>query len=76
MARPTGKGTVRNETVKEVVKDMVSGSAEKKKNKYRVNIVFDGDLEDEIREAAAQNGMKVATFIKWSVMKQINNNKY
>lgn len=73
MPRPTKKGTAKAETTKEVVKDMTHGSIKKKDSKYRVSLVFDGELEGEIREAAAKNSMPVATFIKWSVMQQINN---
>lgn len=78
MARPTGKGIAKNniEGTKEVVKDLTKGSIETKdKDKYRVSIVFDGYLENEIRETARENGMPVATYIKWCVMQQIHNHE-
>lgn len=43
-----------------------------KKEKYAVNIVFDGDLEQSIRAKAKEHGVGVATYIKLLVAKDLN----
>jgi len=43
-----------------------------KKDKYQVNVVFDGDLEEAIRQRAKENGVGVATYIKMLVSKDLN----
>ena len=43
-----------------------------KKDKYPVNVVFDGDLEDAIRQRAKEMGVGVATYIKMLVSKDLN----
>ena len=43
-----------------------------KKDKYPVNVVFDGDLEEAIRQRAKENGVGVATYIKMLVSKDLN----
>lgn len=42
-----------------------------KKNKYAVNVVFDGNLEDAIRDKAKENGIGVATYIKMLVSQDL-----
>ena len=43
-----------------------------KKEKYAVNVVFDGELEPAIRAKAKEYGVGVATFIKMLVNKELN----
>lgn len=52
----------------------VLGLAGKKtaKEKYPVNVVFDGELETAIRQRAKELGVGVATYIKMLVSKDIN----
>ena len=42
-----------------------------KKTKYPVNVVFDGELEEQIRERAKEYGVGVATYIKMLVSKDL-----
>lgn len=42
------------------------------KEKYPVNVVFDGELEPAIRQRAKEMGVGVATYIKMLVSKDIN----
>lgn len=42
------------------------------KEKYPVNIVFDGELEPAIKQRAKEYGLGVATYIKMLVSKDIN----
>lgn len=44
-----------------------------KKAKYPVNVVFDGELEEQIRERAKVYGVGVATYIKMLVSKDLKN---
>ena len=48
----------------------IAGKAEAKK-KYPVNVVFDGELEEAIRERAKKRGVSVATYIKILVAKDL-----
>lgn len=48
----------------------IAGKAEAKK-KYPVNVVFDGELEEAIRERAKKRGVGVATYIKILVAKDL-----
>ena len=41
------------------------------KKKYPVNVVFDGEMEDAIRERAKERGLGVATYIKTLVMQDL-----
>lgn len=43
-----------------------------KKDKYPVNVVFDGEYEQAIRDMAKAKGVGVATFIKMCVMEKLN----
>lgn len=43
-----------------------------KKEKYAVNVIFDGEMEESIREKAKEYGVGVATFIKMLVSKELN----
>lgn len=43
-----------------------------KKDKYPVNVVFDGELESAIRERARSKGIGVATYIKTLVAEDLN----
>lgn len=49
----------------------ITGNAPKKE-KYPVNVVFDGKDEAVIRKAAETMGVGVATFIKIAVRKEIS----
>ena len=49
--------------------------AETKKKKYAVNIIFDGEMEPLIREAARNAGLPVASYIKHLVAQDINSKK-
>lgn len=53
----------------------VLGLAGKKpqKEKYPVNVVFDGADEERIRARAKEMGLGVATYIKMLVNKDLNN---
>ena len=42
------------------------------KKKYAVNVVFDGKLEELIRNRAEQKGVGVATYIKMLVNEDLN----
>lgn len=45
---------------------------ESKKSKYPVNVVFDGELEEAIRQRAKERGLGVATYIKTLVVQDLN----
>lgn len=45
-----------------------------KKEKYPVNVVFDGEMEDDIKKRAKELGMGVATYIKMLVKKDLSGN--
>lgn len=45
------------------------------KEKYPVNVVFDGELEQDIRDRAKELGLGVATYIKSLVVQDLNNTK-
>lgn len=49
----------------------ITGKAAKK-DKYPVNVVFDGEEEAAIRARAKEEGVGVATYIKSLVRKDIN----
>lgn len=49
----------------------IAGKAEPKK-KYPVNVVFDGELEEAIRQRAKERGLGVATYIKTLVVQDLN----
>ena len=49
----------------------IAGKAETKK-KYPVNVVFDGELEEAIRQRAKERGLGVATYIKTLVVQDLN----
>lgn len=51
----------------------ILGLAGKKpaKTKYPVNVVFDGEMENAIRERAEELGLGVATYIKMLVTQDI-----
>ena len=46
-------------------------SYEHKKSKYPVNVVFDGELEEVIRQRAKERGVGVATYIKMLVAQDL-----
>lgn len=50
----------------------ITGKAEAKK-KYPVNVVFDGDLEEAIRQRAKERGLGVATYIKTLVVQDLRD---
>ncbi len=76
MKRPEVKELKKSEAVnKEVVNDLVHGSAledKPKKKKYIVNIMFDPDWEQSIRARAKEKGLTVAGYIKSLVGEDIN----
>ena len=43
-----------------------------KKDKYPVNVIFDGELEAAIRQRAKEVGVGVATYIKMLVVQDLN----
>lgn len=43
-----------------------------KKDKYPVNVIFDGEYENAIRDKAKSKGIGVAPFIKMCVMEKLN----
>lgn len=51
----------------------ITGNGPVKKEKYPVHIVFDGDMEDSIKERAKNLGLGVATYIKMLVNQDLNN---
>ena len=57
-----------------IVKELIEGSIVTKKDKYKVHVVFDGELEQDIRKAAAKKGVGVATYIKLLVKNDLLNN--
>lgn len=44
----------------------------KEGKKYAVNVLFDGNMEDAIKQRAKEMGMGVATYIKMLVSRDIN----
>ena len=50
----------------------ITGKAKSTKNKYPVNVVFDGEMEDSIRRRAKEYGLGVATYIKMLVNRDLN----
>ena len=48
----------------------ITGKTEAKK-KYPVNVVFDGELEEAIRQRAKERGVGVATYIKMLVAQDL-----
>lgn len=46
-----------------------------KKDKYILNLVFDKKYEEPIRQAAADAGLPIATFIKQCVLKELKGAK-
>ena len=50
----------------------MSENKSKKKDKYAVNILFDKEQEARIRACAKANDLKVASFIKMCVAKQLD----
>lgn len=48
----------------------IAGKAEAKK-KYPVNVVFDGEMEEAIRQRAKERGLGVATYIKTLVVQDL-----
>lgn len=44
----------------------------KVRDKYPVNVVFDGELEQDIRDRAKELGLGVATYIKNLVARDLN----
>lgn len=46
-----------------------------KEKKYAVQIVFDKELEEKIKEAAKEQGIGVATYIKMLVVKDLKEQK-
>lgn len=77
-ANPSKENNVTNETSipkkENIVKDLIEGSIVPKKDKYKVHVVFDGELEQDIRKAAAKKGVGVATYIKLLVKNDLLNN--
>lgn len=51
----------------------ITGKNVKNKEKYPVNVVFDGDMEAAIRQRAKEKGMGVATYIKALVYDDLND---
>lgn len=49
----------------------ITGKAAKKE-KYPVNVVFDGEMEAAIKQRAKEQGLGVATYIKMLVSKDLN----
>lgn len=58
----------------EVAINQILGKQEVKE-KYPVNVVFDGELEQDIRDRAKELGLGVATYIKSLVVQDLNNTK-
>ena len=50
----------------------IAGKTEAKK-KYPVNVVFDGELEEAIRQRAKERGLGVATYIKTLVVQDLRD---
>ena len=50
----------------------IAGKTEVKK-KYPVNVVFDGELEEAIRQRAKERGLGVATYIKTLVVQDLRD---
>ena len=45
---------------------------ESEKAKYPVNVVFDGELEEAIRQRSKERGLGVATYVKTLVVQDLN----
>ena len=50
---------------------VLSVAGKKKKEKYAVNVIFDSDMEEAIKQRAKENGIGVATYIKMLVSKDL-----
>ena len=69
------KDRVKKEVAKTPAENAVLSIAGKKeKEKYAVNVVFDGALEGAIRQKAKECGVGVATYIKMLVSQDLNQN--
>ena len=53
---------------------VLSVAGKKAKEKYVVNVVFDGAMEEAIKQKAKENGIGVATYIKMLVNKDLKEN--
>lgn len=53
--------------------EQITGVNKKVKTKYPVNVVFDGEVEEQIRERAKSYGVGVATYIKMLVSRDLQN---
>lgn len=80
MARPQGKQIKQAyDSEKSNVSEIIESEPTKKKNtyfkhKYQVNLQFESELEESIRERAEQLGLGVATYIKSLVKQDLANN--
>lgn len=71
--RPTGKIVEKKNAAAEATRNIINGNNLKsKKKKYAVNVVFNAELEEKIRNKASDNGVGVATYIKMLVNQDIN----
>ena len=55
-----------------VPKSELASEKAPKKDKYAVNVIFDGAQEEAIRHRAKELGVGVATYIKMLVAKDLN----
>lgn len=67
MARPKGTNLVQD-----IVRMSMDDIEPKSKKKYAVNVVFDSEMEYQIKAAAKARGLGVATYIKFLVNEDLN----
>lgn len=62
------KATPTETAVKQILRETT-------KKKYPVNVIFDGEYEQTIRNAASAKGVGVATFIRMCVIEKLSKDK-
>lgn len=74
MARPEVKELTKSQKInKEVVDSLINDVATEKDNKkkYILNVKFDSEWEDIVKQQAKKNGLTVSGYIKMLVAKDI-----
>lgn len=74
MARPEVKELTKSQKInKEVVDSLINDAPTKKDNKkkYILNVKFDSEWEDIVKQQAKKNGLTVSGYIKMLVAKDI-----
>lgn len=73
MGRP--KKEIEKVEQKSVVMDLIEGNVAPKREKWKVQVIFDGSLEQDIKAAAAKKHVSIATYIKLLVHADLEKNE-